>query len=87
MALAERVAHRGLPTEVGQHRRTASEVAHPPFGILMTFDSPPTKDFGRISYFADFDYDEVRDVTLLMSTGEIYSPYPDDNRGRSSFRR
>ncbi len=34
---------------------------------------------------AEFDYDENRDVTVLMSTGEIYSPYPDDNRGRSSF--
>jgi hypothetical protein len=63
-----------------------SEVAHPPFGILMTFDSPGAKDFGRITHFSQFEYDEVRDVTVLASTGEIYSPYPDDNRGRSRFR-
>jgi hypothetical protein len=62
-----------------------SEVAHPPFGVVMTFASPATRDYGRISYFADFDYDENRDVTVLMTTGEIYSPYPDDNRARSNF--
>lgn len=62
-----------------------SEIAHPPFGIVMTFDSPAPREFGRITHYADLDYDERQDATLLMNTGEIYSPYPDDNRGASSF--
>lgn len=62
-----------------------SEVAHPPFGIVMTFDSPPLHDYGRITHFAGYGYDDQRDVTVLMNTGEIYSPYPGDNRGLTSF--
>jgi hypothetical protein len=72
--------------EKGDHV-VLSEVAHPPFGIVMTFESPPLRDFGRITHFAGYAYDDERDVTVLMNTGEIYSPYPDDNRGPASFGR
>lgn len=64
-----------------------SEIAHPPFGLVMTFDSPPPRNFGRITHFAELGYDERQDTTVLMNTGEIYSPYPDDNRAGSTFKR
>jgi len=64
-----------------------SEVAHPPFGLMMTFDSPPPKEFGCITYFADFGLDDRQDTIVLMTTGEIYSPYPDDNRAGTMFKR
>jgi len=31
--------------------------------------------------------DERQDTTVLMNTGEIYSPYPDDNRAGATFKR
>lgn len=64
-----------------------SEVAHPPFGIVMTFDSKLEDDFGRISYFANFGLDERRDVNVLMHTGEIFSMYPNDHRAEAVFRQ
>lgn len=64
-----------------------SEIAHPPFGLVMTFDSPPPREFGRVTRFADFDLDDRQDTTLLLNTGEIYSPYPDDNRAGSTLKR
>lgn len=64
-----------------------SEIAYPPFGVTMTFDSPPPRQFGRITQFADHAYDDRCDVDLLLPTGEIYSPYAGDNRPRSMFTR
>lgn len=67
-----------------------SEVAHPPFGFVMTFDSPPPDQHvrdGRITQFVDLGYDDVCDLEMLLPTGEIYSPYASDNRAQSQFKR
>jgi hypothetical protein len=68
--------------------RVMSEVAFPPFSILMTFDSPPPETaFGRINAFRQFDPDEVVDVRLELLIGEGHTPFPGDYRTRAEVER
>jgi hypothetical protein len=83
---ARKVGVGGMLRFDSQDHVLLSEVAHPPFRIVLTIDSPPLKDHGRISHFGACGIDDEADVTLLLSTGEIYSPYPSDFRGGASFR-
>lgn len=62
-----------------------TEVAHPPFALVLTIDSLRHDDVGRISHFGESGYDTLRDVRIRVSTGEIYSPYPGDYRPKDAF--
>ena len=44
-------------------------------------------DAGRITHFASYGYDEVRDVGLFVRCGEVHTPYPDDLRSRDEIAR
>lgn len=67
--------------------KITSEVAHPPFALLLTIDSPPHEDTGRISHFGQFGYHEKGDVSVLLVTGEGHTPYPGDYRTKAQVER
>ena len=68
--------------------RIMSEVAFPPFGILMAFDSPPPESaFGRINDLRQFDPEDVVDVRLGLLIGEGHTPFPGDYRTRDAVER
>ena len=52
-----------------------SEMAHPPFALIMTHGTS-FPDATDISYFKNFSYDECIDVVLSLSIGEGLTPYP-----------
>jgi len=65
-----------------------SEVAFPPFGIIMAFDSPPPETaFGRINPLRQFGPDDVADVRLELLIGEGHTPFPGDYRTRDEVER
>jgi hypothetical protein len=55
-------------------------VAYPPFGLMLTIDTPLGEDFGRISHFGQFDYNERAEVRVVALVGEVHTPYPGDYR-------
>jgi len=68
--------------------RVMSEVAFPPFGIIMAFDSPPPETaFGRINPLRQFGPDDVADVRLELLIGEGHTPFPGDYRTRDEVER
>lgn len=57
-----------------------SEIAHPPFQLLMFQDGEDYPDATEITYFKDFEYDEeVADLPLQFRIGKSSSPYPGAN--------
>jgi len=63
-----------------------TEVAFPPFGLVLSLDGPLEESAGRITDFARFGYDEEADVTVRAKRGQIYSPYPGDYRSKEQIR-
>lgn len=52
-----------------------SEIAHPPFALVMTHGTPfPAAT--EISYFKNFRYDECVDLVLPLKIGTGLTPYP-----------
>jgi hypothetical protein len=62
-----------------------TEVAHPPFALTMMFDFPKSYDLGNITHFAKYKYDEKAPVGVLLQTGYINTPYPDDYRSKDQI--
>jgi len=52
-----------------------SEMAHPPFRLVMTHGTP-FPDATDISYFKNFRYDECMDLILPLKIGTGLTPYP-----------
>jgi 5-methylcytosine-specific restriction endonuclease McrA len=69
--------------------RLVSEVTFPPFGFLMTFDSPPPDDrLADITYFADeYGYDDEVTLWLRFPVLPIYTYFPADYRSREKVLR
>lgn len=54
-----------------------SEIAHPPFQLLMTEENHDYPDTTEITYFKDYEYDEkVADLPLQLRVVNSSSPYP-----------
>ncbi len=62
-----------------------TEVAHVPFALALTVDSPRVDDLGRISHFGESRYDDRRDVHVRLLVGEVNTPYPGDFRRRAEL--
>jgi hypothetical protein len=75
-----------LKVDTGRTRWT-SEVAYPPFGLLLLIDSVPDQRVGGISYFAEFGYDEKKEICLEVFVGEVHTPFPADYRGWEQIRK
>jgi hypothetical protein len=66
---------------------TFSEVTFPPFGFLMTLESPTPDDrLLDISEFSHFAYSDWRTVSMKLPIMPIYTPYPSDYRSREQVR-
>lgn len=69
-----------LRTKIERHR-TLSEVAFPPLGYVLAFDSEkPDSRLVDISYFAKFRYNDMYSVELRLPMLSVDSPYPTDYR-------
>jgi hypothetical protein len=71
--------------EISSFRRYVySEFTFPPFGFVLTFDSPPPDErLTNITHLADeYTYNEKRTVWLRLPVLPIYTFYPGDYRPR-----
>ena len=60
-----------------------SETTFPPFGFVMTFNSPSPDDrLTDITYFAKYPYKELRTLWLQLPVLPIYTAFPGDYRPR-----
>ena len=66
--------------------RIFSELTFPPFGYVMTLNStPPEGGMVNISFFANFHYNDWKDIPLRIPFLSIFSPVPGDYRDRESY--
>jgi hypothetical protein len=82
----------GVITGLGSESPTNfvfSEITFPPFGFVLTFNSPPPDGrLADITYLADeFDYKEERVVWIQLPVLPIYTFYPGDYRNRDTVLR
>lgn len=79
----------GLISGIGHGSRTHtfSEIAFPPFGYVLTIDSPPPFDdkLLDITAFAGFGYHDFRSEYLRMPLREVNSYFPADFRTREQW--
>ena len=62
---------------------TLSEFAFPPFGFVLTYNSPsPDQRLIDISHFAEYNWSEERTLWIRMPVLPIYTFYPADYRSR-----
>lgn len=62
---------------------TFSEITFPPFGFVMTFDSPPPDErLFDISGFSQFSYNDWRPIAMRLPIMPIYTYLPGDYRSR-----
>jgi hypothetical protein len=65
-----------------------SEIAHPPFAYMASFDEPsPTLPVGNISGFADVSYTARADVEIDLLVGFGHTVYPSDYRTKAQMER
>lgn len=58
-----------------------SEITHPPFGYVMTLDSPPPdRRLHPITHFARYFYNEIADIQLRLTTLPTHLALPGDYR-------
>ena len=61
-----------------------SEVAHPPFAYLMSFDEEePALPVGKVTHFADYGSHDVVDQAVEVLVGFGHTPFPGDYRSRA----
>lgn len=67
---------------------SCSEIAYPPFGYVLTFDFyQKVNALTDITYFKNFDKDEVRSLTLLMFNLPTHLPLPFDYRSKEEIEK
>lgn len=69
-------------------RRIMSEVSFPPFGYLLTINSTkPDERLLDISGFAEYKYDDQREIEFSMEVLPTHLLYPGDYRSREEILR
>ncbi|WP_237754343.1 hypothetical protein, partial [Geobacter sp. OR-1] len=72
----------GLMT-FGVGHKLFSEIASCPLGYVMTIDSPPPDPrLVDISYFADYRFNDWKDIPLRLPILPVYTAFPGDYRPR-----
>lgn len=61
-----------------------SEIAHPPFGLVMTYGTG-FPDATEITHFKNYKYDDMVDLNLGLAIGEASDPYPGSYQTRSTM--
>jgi hypothetical protein len=67
--------------------QVVTEVGYPPLAGLLLIGENRRDDLGCITHFADCGYDERREVTARLRSGQLATPYPDDYRTRARVER
>ena len=71
-----------------ERSRVLSEIAFPPIGYVMTFDSePPDSRLVDISDFAEYSYRDRKSIELRLPVLPVYTYLPGDYRDRDQVRR
>jgi hypothetical protein len=65
----------------------ASEIAHYPFALRLLFVETHAKRHGAIEHFAQYGYDESREIWLYAIAGHVTTKYPGDYRSRERVDR
>jgi hypothetical protein len=64
------------------------EISYPPFGYVMTLDSPPPDNrLLEITSFSRFDYTESKMLQLRLPTLPVETAFPGDYRSAQEIRR
>ena len=71
-----------------ERSRVLSELAFPPIGYVMTFDSkpPPDNRLVDISHFAGYSYRDRKSIELRLPVLPVYTYFPGDYRDREQVR-
>lgn len=59
-----------------------SEIAFPPFALLLIANSGPSGRLGSISHFSNYGFGDRADLSLAVEVGAGNTPYPGDYRSR-----
>jgi hypothetical protein len=62
---------------------TASEIAHIPFGLRLILGSKPSERSGPIERFANYSFNEFKEVWVETSAGHVATKFPGDYRSRA----
>lgn len=65
------------------HYKTSymTEISYPPFGYLMTFNSdPPDSEIVDITYFATYNYEEIKTLSMDYPVYPTHTFFPGDYR-------
>jgi hypothetical protein len=71
--------------QVGIGHQILSELAYPPFAVVISPTPRAQTLVGCISHFSDFGYDDCRDGTVRTVCGEGHTPYPYDYRTKEQM--
>jgi hypothetical protein len=67
---------------------TIVEVAYPPFGYVMTVDSPQDAvETSNVTSMVNVSYNQMADMELDMLIGFGHTPFPVDYRTRAMVER
>jgi len=65
--------------------RIFTEIAFPPFGYVLSLDSaPPDPRLVDISFFANYRYNDWKDIALNIPVLPVYTPFPGDYRSKEA---
>jgi hypothetical protein len=68
--------------------RILSEIAFPPMGYVMAFDSEPADNrLVDISFFAKYHYTDWKHISLRLPVLSVYTYFPGDYRNREQVLR
>jgi len=77
----------GMIDGLNASSHTYTEIAYPPFALIMTFDSAcPNSRMVDISFLARSSYDAVRELDLQLPVLSVYTPFPGDYRSRREVK-
>ncbi len=60
----------------------ATEIAHYPFAVRLTLGGDPAEQRGAIEQFAQYNFDEQREIWLYTIAGHVSTKFPGDYRSR-----
>jgi hypothetical protein len=73
-----------------EHKRTTvmTEVSYPPFGYLLLIDSEkPASDIVEITFFASYDFNERKTISMTYPVYPTHTIFPSDYRSVEKINR
>jgi hypothetical protein len=71
-----------------KQRNIYSEIAFPPFNLVMTLNSPaPDNRLTEITFFNEFEYNQIATINLNLYSFAVVSAYPADYRTKDRITK